>query len=274
MIDGMGDNAGSFDKLIPHLPTTLHYICIDLPGHGKSSYFPQYLPEHIINVIFTYKLIVDYLNRDKYIVIGHSWGGRTTILFTHLYPDCVIKLILIDPVYWNYITVNKCKLYVTRQIDHVMEINNALIKQRTSRSNTYDEAFKKVQDGIYHRNLDKEAVEALLRRSLIGTENEQFLFTNDPRSKMPPMNLGLDEAFMNDLIKTFPPTCPVLVIIASKVPELIKFSRKTSIIDTIKKSNEKCIVKKVPGDHDVHMKQPEMVATLISTFLNSTQSKL
>lgn len=32
---GWQDNAGTYDRLIPLLPKTLSYLCIDLPGHGR-----------------------------------------------------------------------------------------------------------------------------------------------------------------------------------------------------------------------------------------------
>lgn len=39
-IHGWQDNAGTFDPLIELLPKDLSILCIDLPGHGKSSHIP------------------------------------------------------------------------------------------------------------------------------------------------------------------------------------------------------------------------------------------
>lgn len=59
-----------------------------------------------------YKLITNYLKRDKYIIIGHSFGGTTSILFTQFYPETVLKLIVIDPVYWQLISADNFKKHV------------------------------------------------------------------------------------------------------------------------------------------------------------------
>nr|CAH7753933.1 unnamed protein product [Callosobruchus chinensis] len=45
------DNAGAFDNLIPLLPHKFRYVCIDLPGHGRSSHFPPHLPLHTLNFL-------------------------------------------------------------------------------------------------------------------------------------------------------------------------------------------------------------------------------
>ena len=41
MLHGRQDNAGSFDKLIPLLPKSISVLCLDLPGHGLSSHYPE-----------------------------------------------------------------------------------------------------------------------------------------------------------------------------------------------------------------------------------------
>lgn len=40
-LHGWMDNAGTFDSLVPHLCDDHAFLCIDLPGHGLSSYFPK-----------------------------------------------------------------------------------------------------------------------------------------------------------------------------------------------------------------------------------------
>lgn len=39
-LHGWQDNAGTFDKLIPLLPSNVAILAIDLPGHGLSSHLP------------------------------------------------------------------------------------------------------------------------------------------------------------------------------------------------------------------------------------------
>ncbi|KAF2895366.1 hypothetical protein ILUMI_10820 [Ignelater luminosus] len=271
MIHGMADNAGSFDQLVPYLPTKFYYICIDLPGHGKSSHFPQYLPLHPLNIILTYKFIVNHLKRDKYIVIGHSWGGRTAIFFTQLYPEHVLKLVLLDAVYLQALSVDGFSQYTVGQFDQITEINDIILNSSRP-TYSYDKAVEKIQQGrAYGQTLNKEAAEALFKRSSVAADNGQFYFSNDIRIKTFAVNLLYDKRFANNLIKALPITCPILFIIASE--STVRLKRYKSIIDGLKKNNTKCFVKKVKGDHDVHIKQPEVVAKLICNFLDN-QSKL
>lgn len=46
-IHGWQDNAGTFDPLVELLPTNLSILCIDLPGHGRSSHIPK------VNALFS-----------------------------------------------------------------------------------------------------------------------------------------------------------------------------------------------------------------------------
>lgn len=69
------------------------------------------------------------------------------------------------------------------QFKNRIKLNNAQ-SQKTRRTYSYGEAFKKTQDGMYGRNLDKEAIEGLLKRSLIEAESGRFYFTNDLRLKI------------------------------------------------------------------------------------------
>ncbi|KAB0800056.1 hypothetical protein PPYR_07936 [Photinus pyralis] len=113
MIHGNMDNTGSFDRLISHLPDTFYYIAFDLPGHGKSSHFPGNMPLHEINDMFSVNMVVNYINREKIILIGHSRGGQLTMLFSQFFPEHVLRLVLIDAVYFSPVSVDYFKQCTT-----------------------------------------------------------------------------------------------------------------------------------------------------------------
>lgn len=39
-IHGWQDNSATFNALIPLLPEQISFLCIDLPGHGRSTSLP------------------------------------------------------------------------------------------------------------------------------------------------------------------------------------------------------------------------------------------
>lgn len=72
-----------------------HYniLRIDLRNHGQSFHSNEMdypLMAQDIDELLT------YLQIEQAIVVGHSMGGKTAMMFTHLFPKRVAKLIVID----------------------------------------------------------------------------------------------------------------------------------------------------------------------------------
>lgn len=267
---GYYDNAAAFDQLIPLLPNTFYYMCIDLPGHGKSSSFPPHLPIHMLNVVLTFKIILDYLNREKYVIIAHSWSGHMATLFTQLYPKQVLKLILLDVVYSYPLSVDFFKQFNRDRLDYIVQFNRKMDTVIVP-TYTYDIALNKAVQSRTYGKPKKEAVEALFRRSLIPVDNGKFKFSSDPRTKAF-INLSYGNHFINELIQEYPITCPILFIIGiDSIPTLPYFK---GFLKKLQKENNKCFIRKVQCNHDMHMNQPQVIAPLINAFLIYSNSKL
>jgi len=71
-VHGWMDNCGTWDRLLPLLPTDSHYVMIDLPGHGKSSMLPAYSFVDYCRCIHD---VLRTLGWDKYTLMGHSMGA-------------------------------------------------------------------------------------------------------------------------------------------------------------------------------------------------------
>lgn len=62
-------------------------VCIDLPGHGKSQTLGDiHSMEEMADLV---KFIADYLNIDKFVLIGHSMGGYVSLSFAEKYSTCL-----------------------------------------------------------------------------------------------------------------------------------------------------------------------------------------
>ena len=101
---GMGDNWKTMAKRIASLGFQVHLI--DQRNHGHSFH----------DDTFDYETLVDDLSRyyhhhniEKAVVMGHSMGGKTAMLFAVTYPEKVEKLIVVDiapksyPVHHDFI---------------------------------------------------------------------------------------------------------------------------------------------------------------------------
>ncbi|GJQ78155.1 hypothetical protein Trydic_g2487 [Trypoxylus dichotomus] len=68
-------------------------IAIDLRNHGDSPHSPEHSNNHIVRDI---KEFINSFPFKTVALMGHSYGGLTSMLFALLYPDKVEKLIVVD----------------------------------------------------------------------------------------------------------------------------------------------------------------------------------
>lgn len=85
LLHGYLESLKIWNKFSDKLSKEFRVICIDLPGHGRSgivagAHTMEIMAEGVIAVL-------DKLNIDKCILIGHSMGGYVTMAFADLYPD-------------------------------------------------------------------------------------------------------------------------------------------------------------------------------------------
>src|SRR3989338_8966964 len=66
----------------------------DIPGFGKSN--PPETPWGLQEYIGWVSDLVKTLGNGPITIVGHSFGGRLAIKFTHLYPERVSKIVLIS----------------------------------------------------------------------------------------------------------------------------------------------------------------------------------
>ncbi len=98
---GLTDNRLAWTKLVRVLEPTYDLIMVDARGHGLSDK-PEsgYAPTDHLNDLAG---VIQSLELNSPIVIGHSMGGITTSLLAAEYPELVRAAILEDPV-WRWPT--------------------------------------------------------------------------------------------------------------------------------------------------------------------------
>lgn len=94
LLHGWGGNSNSFLPVFNYLSTKYCVYSIDFPGFGQST-----VPDRPIGV-GEYKSILlkflDALNIDKACLVGHSFGGRVSIMLAAEHPERVDKVVLVD----------------------------------------------------------------------------------------------------------------------------------------------------------------------------------
>ncbi len=93
-LHGLMGFLNNWKKITSQLDSTEQCLCYDQRGHGRS-FKPQtgYAPEDYANDL---KALTEELGWDRFILVGHSMGGRNALVFTDRYPERVEKLVIED----------------------------------------------------------------------------------------------------------------------------------------------------------------------------------
>lgn len=88
---GMGDNWKTLGKKFSEAGYEVHLV--DQRNHGRSFHDPEFNYDVLAEDLKSY---FDYYKLENIILLGHSMGGKTAMLFAAKYPEIVKKLIVAD----------------------------------------------------------------------------------------------------------------------------------------------------------------------------------
>ncbi|KAL1139397.1 hypothetical protein AAG570_006381 [Ranatra chinensis] len=260
----MQDNALSYNSLISLLPQEFYFVCADLPGHGKSDPFVEGLILEITSYILSVKRVIQHFKWAKCYIVGHSLGAQLAFLFSAIYPEVVIKLIMIDGLTPFIVPAEDSPEHFKLCVKEVEKVEHTT-RTRLPPSYTYEEALERMKSNR-RGSLSDHAAKILLERSLIRS-GTGYRFITDQRLKYlikPLYTMGHVEHFVNRV------KCPVLLILAEDsvndyADVLGDYSHIILNGMIFKKPNFKVVV--VSGDHNVHMNYPERVSKHVIQFL-------
>lgn len=85
LLHGYLESLDIWSAFAGELMKKFRVLCIDLPGHGQSGIIGNV---HTMEVLAEgVKTVLNELNINKCILIGHSMGGYVTMAFADLFPD-------------------------------------------------------------------------------------------------------------------------------------------------------------------------------------------
>ncbi|PCE64611.1 alpha/beta fold hydrolase [Sediminicola luteus] len=94
-VHGLSSNLEAWSKNISELQNQFQCVALDLPGFGRSSKnAPAYTPSFYAQTLLA---LLDHLNLEQVVLVGHSMGGQASIAFAQHYPDRLEKLVLVAP---------------------------------------------------------------------------------------------------------------------------------------------------------------------------------
>ncbi|CAH0393129.1 unnamed protein product [Bemisia tabaci] len=271
-VHGRQDNCGTFDRLIPMLPQEYLYVCIDLPGHGKSSPFPSGTTLKFFDYVLTMKRVVEYFNWKEFTCLGHSFGADLSLYLGAIYPELVKNIIALETGP-DIVETHQLPQWYREQCDQLLSLEKKLAN-RSPPSYSHAEATQRMKKNRWFSELTDEACNILLKRSLVSNNNG-FYFSTDQRFKI---GVGPEPVLTcEQQISVFKQVkCPTLIVMADNTVKEYWEKNKAAkpMYDYFKTEavNTKVVI--VNGNHDVHLNHPERVFSFVSSFLSDARSKL
>ncbi len=95
LIHGSLGSLHLWEGWVDALRQTARLISVDLPGHGLTGEWPR--EEYTIEAYADFiEVLVDSLDLDRFVLVGHSMGGAVAWTFAATRPDRVSQLVLVD----------------------------------------------------------------------------------------------------------------------------------------------------------------------------------
>ncbi|EDS28158.1 valacyclovir hydrolase [Culex quinquefasciatus] len=260
-LHGYNDNSGSYDRLLPLLPTAGSYLAIDLPGHGLSSWMPSGTVYHLTDATICIRRIMKTYGWSQVSLVGHSLGAMMCYIFIGLYPDKVDLFVALDALQPSY--PGEFYKQLAFHFDRSIEYDDT--KGKKPSGFTYDKMLSRVRYSA-GTTIPKELCHHLLERNiressvLPGT----FHYTFDSRTKYLDISgwsreTNLETARANK--------CPVLVIKATESFYYGDEDEFKRLLDEMGKNNPLTRLEAIEGNHYVHLIEAESVASVIGKFL-------
>uniref|UniRef100_A0A3B3ZSK1 AB hydrolase-1 domain-containing protein n=1 Tax=Periophthalmus magnuspinnatus TaxID=409849 RepID=A0A3B3ZSK1_9GOBI len=246
-LHGWADNCGTFNKLIPLLPKEYRYVAVDLAGHGFSSHRPP-------GVFYTFPSYVADVCR---VVSGvFSVFQIAVVFYSALYPEMVDAIVLLDS--YGFMPTDQVLNLKELGIEGLLEFEKKS-EQKKEKIYTYEEAVKRLSEA--NPFLSEDSVHILLERGLVQTDggaSSVFSRLFKLFQRLYWCLLLNSQGSCSLETSLLPKHCGtvILCVCYSQIITLLSFVPQHKVVT-------------VPGDHHVHLNNPEFVAPLVSDFLRS-----
>ena len=95
MLHGVRLHAHCWSDFARRTKGAYRVLALDARGHGDSDWCPEN-GYHLHSYYEDLRAVLQAHGNEKVTLIGHSLGARTAMLYTHLHPEQVEKLVLVD----------------------------------------------------------------------------------------------------------------------------------------------------------------------------------
>ena len=137
---GCSDNWVPIARAIADFYTV---FLVDQRNHGKSPHHPVHTYSSMVNDLEEF---FQNENITKPIIIGHSMGGKTAMLFAAIHPDKLAGLVVVDIGPGGYTNVDNYSPLVIAHLNIMSSMLSIDFEEYTTRREIEDELAKTVTD--------------------------------------------------------------------------------------------------------------------------------
>ncbi|XP_045376552.2 serine hydrolase-like protein 2 isoform X3 [Camelus bactrianus] len=247
-LHGWLDNANSFDRLIPLLSKDFHYVAMDFGGHGLSSHYSPGLPYYHQNFVSEVRRVAAALKWSRFSLIGHSFGGLV-----------------------GGMEIENLLTYKRRNTEHTLQVEASKKPSKVVSQEAMLQGFLK-----NNSHVGEECGALLLQRGTTQVATGLVLNRDRRIAKIEHCLDFVSKELFEHYIRKL--QARVLLIKATQgyhdvrrendantEPMLFKIGMLRAVL------KERFQFVEVTGNHYVHMNQPQLVASVINSFLQSKE---
>jgi pimeloyl-ACP methyl ester carboxylesterase len=94
-VHGFGNDAHVWDDVAPAVAPYYRVLALDLRGHGDSDRDPEARYDYDAH-LSDLEAVTAALGIDRFVLVGHSLGGRVAMLFAGRHPERMAGLVIVD----------------------------------------------------------------------------------------------------------------------------------------------------------------------------------
>ena len=94
-VHGFGNTAHIWADAAPVVAPYYRTLAIDQRGHGDSDHDPEHR-YHYEDLARDLEAVVEALGIERFVLVGHSLGGRTSMVYAGRHPEKLAGLVIVD----------------------------------------------------------------------------------------------------------------------------------------------------------------------------------
>jgi pimeloyl-ACP methyl ester carboxylesterase len=252
ILHGLYGSSDNWNTIGKRLSENFKVYLVDQRNHGKSPHNKEHSYHSMQNDLLEF---FEDNKINKAVLIGHSMGGKTAMLFTLLHPEKVLKLIVADIAPKAYVSLTGYQKHATDHLNIMQAFLSIDLVNSKSRAEVEDGFSKFVHDPITRRFLLKN-----LERRKDGTFH--WIINIDALNNALP-NMLDDSDFKNAKFDKELTGIPVLFIKGEKSDYVLEKD-----IYLIKQYFPKAEITTIfDAGHWLHSEQPELFLKSVNYFL-------